>query len=123
MSEKQAASAPGAGVDTVERPDLEKGRGAVKPRRQPQYNVILLNDDDHTYEYVILMLMEVFAYPPERGYQMAKEVDSQGRVILLTTTLEHAELKQEQIHAYGKDDLIDKCKGSMTCVLEPAPGT
>jgi ATP-dependent Clp protease adaptor protein ClpS len=67
--------------------------------------------------------MEIFAYPPERGFQMAKEVDTSGRVILLTTTLEHAELKQEQIHSYGRDDAIESCKGSMTCVIEPAPGT
>ena len=49
------------------------------------------------------MLMELFGYPPEKGFQMAKEVDTQGRVIVLTTTLEHAELKRDQIHAYGKD--------------------
>ena len=42
--------------------------------------MILWNDDDHTYEYVIAMLMELFGYPPEKGFQMAKEVDTQGRV-------------------------------------------
>ena len=82
--------------------------------------MILWNDDDHTYEYVILMLMELFGYPPEKGFQMAKEVDTQGRVIVLTTTLEHAELKRDQIHAYGKDDLIAGCKGSMRATIEAA---
>src|SRR3954468_8085838 len=67
-------------------------------RRQPPYNVILLNDDDHTYEYVIRMLKEIFAFPEEKGYRMADEVHRSGRVIVLTTTLEHAELKRDQIH-------------------------
>jgi ATP-dependent Clp protease adaptor protein ClpS len=93
-----------------------------KRKHQPRYNVILWNDNDHTYEYVITMLRELFGYPPEKGFLMAKEVDTQGRVILLTTTKEHAELKRDQIHAYGKDALIPSCKGSMYATIEPVPG-
>ena len=88
-------------------------------KRQPPYNVVLWNDDDHTYEYVILMLLSLFGHQPEKGYLLAKEVDTQGRVIVLTTTLEHAELKRDQIHAFGKDDLIAGCKGSMKATIEP----
>ena len=90
-----------------------------KPKKQPRYNVVLWNDDDHTYAYVITMLLEVFGYPVEKGYQMAHEVDSQGRVVVLTTTMEHAELKRDQIHAYGKDVLIADCQGSMSASIEP----
>jgi ATP-dependent Clp protease adaptor protein ClpS len=94
-------------------------RDDKKPKRQPRYNVILWNDDDHTYAYVIVMLMELFGYPPEKGYQMAKTVDGEGRVIVITTTKEHAELKRDQIHAYGKDGEIEQCKGSMWATIEP----
>jgi ATP-dependent Clp protease adaptor protein ClpS len=92
-----------------------------KTKRQPPYHVILWNDNDHSYEYVIAMLMQVFGYPPEKGFQMAKEVDTRGRVIVLTTAREHAELKRDQIHAFGKDDLVAGCKGSMRATIEPAP--
>jgi ATP-dependent Clp protease adaptor protein ClpS len=54
------------------------------------------------------------------GFKMAKEVDEKGRVIVDTTSLERAELKQEQIHAFGPDPLIERCKGSMSAVIEPA---
>jgi ATP-dependent Clp protease adaptor protein ClpS len=91
-----------------------------KTRRQPPYNVILLNDDDHTYEYVILMLKELFAHPIEKGFILAQEVDRTGRAIICTTSRERAELKQEQIHAYGPDPRLPRCKGSMTAVIEPA---
>ncbi len=101
-------------------PALPQPRLKERTQRQPPYNVILLNDDDHTYEYVIAMLQVLFGYPREKGFQMAKEVDSTGRVILLTTTKEHAELKQEQIHAFGPDPLLTRCQGSMTAVIEPA---
>src|SRR5437868_12811574 len=83
-------------------------------RRQPPYHVILLNDDDHTYEYVIRMLKELFGYPETKGFLMAEEVDRTGRVIVLTTSLERAELKRDQIHACGPDPLLDRCKGSMS---------
>lgn len=92
----------------------------VRTRHQPPYHVILLNDDDHTFDYVIRMLKELFAYPEEKGYKMAKEVDDTGRVIVCTTSLERAELKQDQIHAYGPDPLLARCKGSMSAELEPA---
>lgn len=95
-------------------------RGDSQTKHQPPYHVILWNDNDHSYEYVIAMLMQLFGFPLEKGLQIAKEVDTQGRAILLTTTREHAELKRDQIHAYGKDDLIAGCKGSMQATLEPA---
>ncbi len=90
------------------------------PRTAPLWHVILLNDDDHTYEYVIEMLGRLFAYGREKAYQMAREVDTTGRVIVETTVLERAEFKQQQIHAYGPDPRIPRCRGSMRAVLEPA---
>jgi ATP-dependent Clp protease adaptor protein ClpS len=115
MSNQAATIEPVGQVIARPREDAER-----KPKQVPPYHVVLWNDDDHSYQYVIQMLMELFGHPPEKGYLLAKEVDSQGRVIVLTTTLEHAELKRDQIHAYGKDTLIAGCKGSMSATLEPA---
>lgn len=94
-----------------------------KPKQNPRYHVILWDDDDHTYEYVIDMMTELFRHPKEQGYQIARVVDSSGRAICLTTTKEHAELKRDQIHAYGKDRLMAKCKGSMSASIEPEFGS
>lgn len=107
--------------ETITLPSVAEPKHKEKTRRQPPYNVVLLNDDDHTYQYVIAMLQQLFGYPPEKGFQMAKEVDTSGRVIVLTTTKEHAELKQDQIHAFGPDPLMpEKSQGSMTAIIEPA---
>ena len=94
---------------------------AKKPKRQPRYHVLLWNDEDHTYEYVIVMLHELFGHPPEKGFQIAQEVDLRGKAIVLTTTMEHAELKRDQIKAYGKDPGIKACAGSMSSTIEAAP--
>jgi ATP-dependent Clp protease adaptor protein ClpS len=91
-----------------------------RTKKQPPYHVILLNDDDHSYGYVIRMLGELFGHPVERAFKMAEEVDHTGRVIVVTTSRERAELKRDQIHAYGPDKDIMRCKGSMSAVIEPA---
>jgi len=86
----------------------------------PPYNVILLDDDHHSFNYVIGMLRDLFRMPPHKGMKHAVEVHTSGRTILLTTSKEHAELKQEQIHSYGPDPEIPHCAGSMTAIIEPA---
>lgn len=98
----------------------EKTRKRKKPLRIPKYHVVLLDDDDHTYDYVIEMLMQTFRHSRMTAFRMACEVDSAGRVIVDTTTKERAELKRDQIHAYGPDWRIPRCKGSMSALIEPA---
>lgn len=95
-------------------------REEVKVRRQPPYNVVLVNDDDHTVDYVVDLMQGVFGRTKEAGVQVAKEVHEKGRCIVWTGAMEVAELKQEQIHAFGPDKRLPKCKGSMTAELEPA---
>lgn len=86
----------------------------------PQYHVILLDDNDHTYDYVIEMLMRLFGHDEATALRMASEVDLTGRVIVDTTSKERAELKRDQIHSYGPDWRIEHCQGSMSATIEPA---
>jgi ATP-dependent Clp protease adaptor protein ClpS len=99
-------------------PERKAKRGGKK-RKIPRYNVVLWDSDAHSYDYVQLMLRELFGHSPEECFQMAKTVDTEGRVVVLTTTKEHAELKRDQILAYGKDDSIKGCQGSMHATIEP----
>ncbi len=93
-----------------------------KRKRQPRYSVILWDDDDHSYEYVIMMMRKLFGHTIEAGFKIAEQVDSGGKAVCLTTTREHAELKRDQIHSFGRDHLIDRCSGSMSATIEPEPG-
>ena len=91
-----------------------------KTKRPVPWNVVLLDDDAHSYDYVIQMMQELFAHPLERAFQLAQKVDSEGRVVCKTTHKELAELKREQIHSFGRDALIAGCKGAMSAIIEPA---
>ena len=74
--------------------------------------MVLTDDDDHTYDYVMDMLRKLFCCTAEHAFALASEVDNTGRVIVDTTTLERAELKRDQIHAFGRDWRIQRCQGS-----------
>ena len=89
---------------------------------QPLYHVILLNDEDHTYDYVVEMLQKIFGFTEARAFSHAVEVDTKGTTILLTCELEKAEQKRDQIHAYGPDWRMPASRGSMAAVVEPAVG-
>ena len=91
-----------------------------KKREVPRYNVLLWDSDVHSYEYVERMLRELFGHTQDQCHKMAETVDTQGKVVVFTTTKEHAELKRDQIIAYGKDDLIRNCTGSMHATIESA---
>jgi ATP-dependent Clp protease adaptor protein ClpS len=88
-------------------------------KRQPRYQVVLWDDNDHSYKYVVSMMQRLFGHDPIRGYEIAEAVDIEGRAVCLTTTMEHAELKREQIHGFGRDAEIAACQGSMTSTIEP----
>lgn len=105
---------------------LEKNQTQQSPQSQrkveelPLWNVILLDDDHHSYEYVIEMMMRVFRHPLEQGFKIAQRVDTDKRAVCLTAHKELAELKRDQIHGFGRDARIASCQGSMSAVIEPA---
>ena len=89
-------------------------------RRPPLWNVVLLDSDDHTYEFVIEMLGSVFGHPTERAFKLARTVDESGRAVIKTTHRELAELKAEQVRGFGLDPRVATCAVPMRAILEPA---
>lgn len=82
------------------------------------WRLVLLDDNEHTYEYVIEMLGAIFGYGPEKAFALARLVDTQGRVTLMTGPRAECEAKQASVHAYGADPRIPTSKGSMTAIIE-----
>jgi ATP-dependent Clp protease adaptor protein ClpS len=109
-----------AASSTAQQARPAPGKADRKPKPIPRYHVVLLDDSDHSYEYVVEMLGKLFGHGEQSAWRMAKEVDTSGRAIVDTTTLERAELKRDQVHAYGADWRIARCKGSMSASIEPA---
>jgi ATP-dependent Clp protease adaptor protein ClpS len=99
----------------------EKPKEQTRTRTEPNYHVIIWNDEEHTYDYVIEMLMKTFGHPFERAYNITWEVDHHGKGIAHTCHRELAELKCEQVLGYGADPRMQESKGSIRATIEPAP--
>jgi len=97
-------------------------RQETSDRQAPLYNVVLLDDAEHTYDYVVEMLVQLFALDTQDAWNRAVEVDSTGRTVVITCDLETAEFGRDQIHAFGADWRMPNSKGSMSAIVEPCPG-
>jgi ATP-dependent Clp protease adaptor protein ClpS len=86
----------------------------------PLYRVVLLDDDDHTYDYVIEMLQKILVFSLDEAFRHAEEVDTRGRTVLITCELPQAEFARDQIQSYGPDWRLPRSKGSMSAIVEPA---
>ena len=99
-----------------------KPKEATKTRRVPPYNVILLNDDNHSMEFVIEVLSKALGYSVERCYQLMMQAHTSGRAVVWTGPKEVAELKAEQIRTFHQKLDDGRDFGPLGCEIEPAPG-
>lgn len=91
-----------------------------KEKLEGLYHVIILNDEEHTFEYVIEMLQSVFAFPYATAVAHTLEAHTTGSSIVITCGLQEAEQKRDQIHAYGPDWRMPNSRGSVAALVEPA---
>ena len=115
MSEK--TSLPSPTVKTAPKTGDE-----TATRRIPPYNVILENDDYHSFEFVIGVLQKALGYSVERAFQLTHLAHDSGRAVVWTGPKEGAELKAEQIQSFHEDRADGTKFGPLGCYIEPAPG-
>ena len=84
------------------------------------YHVIILNDDEHTFDYVIEMLQAVFGLSFPTALSHTTEADATGSSVVHTCGLEEAECKRDQVHAYGPDWRMPNSRGSVAALVEAA---
>ena len=113
---------PDAAARTHRSVDATPAPRPSTPRPKPlrSWHVVLIDDDDHTYDYVIEMLMNLCGHTLERGLRAARTVDREGRAVVFTGHRELAELKLEQIVGFGTDPRLMRSRSGMTALLEPA---
>lgn len=103
------------------KPSTEEG---TQTWRLPPYNVVLLNDDHHSMQFVIEVLCKVLGCAIERAYQLMMEAHTSGRAVIWTGSKEVAELKHEQVTTVKETRETDGAElGPLGCVIEPAPGS
>ena len=120
MNDSELDSQAVIAVETApaERRQVQKAPPVTK--RDPNYHVVIWNDDEHTPEYVIEMLMRVFSHSAAKAYDVTWQIDRLGKGVACTCHRELAELRREQIETYGADySIADAQRVSMGATLEP----
>jgi ATP-dependent Clp protease adaptor protein ClpS len=117
MSEQHDAPAPPPSTQIQARTAVAED---TRSTQMVPWNVVLLDDDHHTYEYVMAMMANLFAMNEVQAYKLACTVDKEKRAVCLTTHKERAEFKRDQILAFGRDPLMASSVGSMSAIIEPA---
>ena len=109
--------------EAIVRPKRTPKAKSPPPKKHPNYAVIVLNDDLHTFDYVIEALSKVCGHSTQQAFLLAKEIDSTGRAVVWTGTLELAELKRDQIRGFGPDTYArQEVTFPLGVVVEPLPG-
>lgn len=110
-------------VEGLPKPKQRRKKHPGKPKTQPPYAVVLFNDEEHTFEYVIETLMKVFGYPVEKCYTLALQIHNAGQGIVWSGSREVAELKRDQLRSAGPDFYAGKkVEFPLAVIVEPLPG-
>ena len=80
-----------------------KDRAEVKNQDPQLYNVVLLNDDYTTMEFVLQILEELFQKSPAEAYRIMMHVHHNGRGLAGVYTWEVAETKVETVTTLSRE--------------------
>jgi ATP-dependent Clp protease adaptor protein ClpS len=93
-----------------------------RPKRQPPYAVVVHNDSEHTFPYVIELLQRVCSHSRAAAYLLTCQIHFTGRARVWSGAREVAELKCDQIRGYGPDLFAEKpVSFPLGVTLEPLP--
>jgi ATP-dependent Clp protease adaptor protein ClpS len=93
---------------TLERPDILTEINEDTASDLP-WNVILYNDDNHSFEAVILQVQKAAGVSLERAYEITMEAHSKGRAICYTGPLERCEHVADILRQIQLTVEIDRC--------------
>lgn len=94
---------PPLGIPLADPEDSTWGADETNWEYEPEWVVLLHNDDVNTMDWVIVVLQKVFGYSVEKAILMMMEAHFDDRAAVWTGSLEIAELHAERIVACGPD--------------------
>lgn len=95
----------------------------TNPKPLPPYAVVVLNDEEHTFPYVIEVLQRICGHKLEQAWELTNGIHLEGRAVVWTGSKEVAELKRDQIRGFGPDFHAEMTvRYPLGVTLEPMPG-
>ena len=90
----------------------------TEPRAERACKVILYNDEEHTYDYVVEMLCHACGLTREKAFRCAVEVDLAGRTTVYFGARPACDRVADRIRAYGPDHRLPQSMTSMRCDVQ-----
>ena len=104
-------------TNTNPNPDGESETSTIS-KPQLNHKVVLYNDEQHTYDYVVEMLTDVCKLARDAAFRCAVEVDMTGRTIVYYGEEDDCQLVQAKICSYGADHRIPESMTSMDAEVQ-----
>lgn len=84
------------------------------------FGLVLLNDDTHTFDYVITVLHNVFGISAEAGYAMAETIHLHGWRVIFTGSWQEVVQKRAEVLACGPDPRMPNSTGPLNVEIHEA---
>ena len=96
---------------------------STSTRRIPPFNVLIFNDDHHSCEWVVEVVIKALGYSTEKAVQLMWQAHTDGQAVVWTGPREVAELKYDQIRSFHEiREPEGRNLGPLDCRIEPAHG-
>lgn len=107
----------------LEPPIADEAPDKTKPKKAKPWAVIVLNDEEHTFQYVFELFVKVFRYEKVKIFKLVEEIHNKGRAVCWSGSQEVAELKRDQIKGGGTDFYAESgpVKHPLGCYIEEMP--
>ena len=86
----------------------------------PPYHVMIENDDDHSQDFVVIVLRKVFGYDEPKAIALMHTAEEVGEAVVWTGAKEVAEFKLDQLRTFHEKRGEDRDLGPVGCRIEPA---
>ena len=90
----------------------------TQPKTAAPFKVVLFNDEEHTYDYVVEMLTHVCKLSRENAFRCAVEVDLTGRTIVKYGSRSECTSTCAKIMSYGPDHRLPQSMTSMNAEVQ-----
>ncbi len=90
----------------------------TKAQAKRNFRVLLINDEDHTYDYVVDVLTCVCGMKKVQAFQCAVEVDICGKTIVFYGSKDKCDQVARKITAYGPDHRLVHSMDGMKAIVE-----
>ncbi len=109
---------PGEGQNSPQPESESEAETETLAKPALNWKVVLFNDEEHTYDYVVEMLTSACKLSRQIAFRCAVEVDMSGRTVVFYGTRSDCENVCSKIISFGPDHRLPQSMASMNAEVQ-----